>query len=338
MQSLSCRVPGTANYVDCTSDHREAVLEALETIRGQDLAAGNSAGVPVVQWLIQQLSHQTVPIRSISELKDMKPIDTTLYNRILALTMRKEQKGKTAVDRSASKGELKASRLLSWITRMECEQELKNAGTGTPAVPAASWLPRQGQAALAVPAADIPRSEMIRHNDILLKAPSPFLQGCLVGSYRRGAPNSRSVNILIQYDKQLSSVEGHFAFESLLRHFWTIGYLSDALATAPDKWTGFGIVCLHRRRINIYLTSTIDFPYAFLKLTGPEDFYAAIQKYCQLIGYTLTQNSLIQIAPKAKPVPVVMNSEQDIFSFIGLEYVHPGERSFFIKVHTRTNT
>jgi hypothetical protein len=81
------------------------------------------------------------------------------------------------------------------------------------------------------------------------------------------------------------------------------------------------------RRLDLLVIPAEQFPYALLYFTGSGDFNVAFRKHALKLGYTLNEHEMKLTGKVAdsKPVPV-METEADIFAFLGLKYKEPNER------------
>ena len=103
-------------------------------------------------------------------------------------------------------------------------------------------------------------------------------------------------------------------------------YLVEELARGPSKYNG---ICRYGknpcRRIDIMYTKPEEYPFAVLYFTGSKEFNVKIRADLLERGMTLNEHSLKYTETK-KPVDHKFVSEEDIFSYLGMEYVHPCDR------------
>ena len=96
------------------------------------------------------------------------------------------------------------------------------------------------------------------------------------------------------------------------------------------------------RRVDLLMTPEEEYAYSILYFTGSDRFNVAFRQHALEKGYTLNEHALTVVNPstkaakppsehtltivdeKAKPPP--MESEEDIFRFLGLRYVLPTDR------------
>jgi len=172
----------------------------------------------------------------------------------------------------------------------------------------------------------IPRTEMTQHENVLLSSIPSGMVGTIVGSYRRGAPNSGDIDMLVTYNEALSEKAASVFFKGMVADLEKRGYITDKLAGGAKKWMGYvrlgadGIP----RRLDLLLTPPDEYAYAILYFTGSDKFNVAFRRHCLELGYTLNEH--IMKPTGSKPVPPVMKTEEDIFRFVGLKFVPPTER------------
>lgn len=220
----------------------------------------------------------------------------------------------------------------------------------------------------------IPRTEMKKHEKVLKKALKEVDErfvGEIVGSFRREAPDSGDIDILVKLPASVPAVEAQEAFQRLVQYLYGgIEYITDTLALGPKKCMG---VCRLKptkaaptpkhRRLDILLTPEEEYPYAVLYFTGSDTFNVAMRQLALERGYTMNEHEMRPLksaeaavkkirgrpakaaaaaaagegeVAKTKPPSVpVMKDEKDIFEFLGLTYVAPkkrlGEASLVIK-------
>ena len=72
-------------------------------------------------------------------------------------------------------------------------------------------------------------------------------------------------------------------------------------------------------------TKPEEYPFAVLYFTGSKEFNVKMRADLLERGMTLNEHSLKYTETK-KPVNHKFVSEEDIFSYLGMEYVHPCDR------------
>ena len=176
----------------------------------------------------------------------------------------------------------------------------------------------------------IPYEEMIEHQEMLRE----FLPDEIdkekdfeiVGSFRRESPDSGDIDVLIRSDSKTVLSE----YIEMLKGF---GYLVESLAHGDKKFMGIcQLADKKARRLDILITSPEEYPYAILYFTGSDAFNIAMRRWALDKGYTLNEHRLqplvgaLQSSSSAGTEPPEMETERDIFRFLGIKYVHPRDR------------
>ena len=189
-------------------------------------------------------------------------------------------------------------------------------------------------------ATPIPRSEMDAYAEALLTLATqlnPAIQLSINGSYRRRCSTSGDIDVLISVsDPAQNPSQVRSQFITLLRKQ---GIIMDTLANGKKKFMG---VCrlLPRytvaRHIDIIDTTMEEFPFSVLYFTGSGPFNASMRGQALDQGYSLNEFTLSHKATKKPVTPEevaaklgkpTFENEQDIFAFLGLDYVEPWDRT-----------
>ena len=101
----------------------------------------------------------------------------------------------------------------------------------------------------------------------------------------------------------------------------------EELSRGPKKFMG---ICKLNKddigiRIDIMYTKPEEYPFAVLYFTGSKEFNVKMRADLLERGMTLNEHALKNTDTK-KPVDHKFVSEEDIFSYLGMEYVHPCDR------------
>jgi DNA polymerase beta len=172
----------------------------------------------------------------------------------------------------------------------------------------------------------IPRQEMEMHEALILTALDPRFTGVVVGSYRRGAASSGDIDVLLMLPDTLSKKEQGQLFLETIQMLKESDYIVDTLAQGPKKFLGYvRLEGEKARRLDLLMTPEEEFAYAILYFTGSQNFNVAFRSYALEKGYTLNEHTLKPVKEGVPPVPP-MKAEEDIFAFLGLEYVEPEQR------------
>lgn len=175
----------------------------------------------------------------------------------------------------------------------------------------------------------IPRSEMAEHETYLRTALDPRFEVAIVGSYRRQAPDSGDIDVLLTLPEAIPEKEQIALFKQTIALLSDpdIAYISDILSKGDKKVLAYARLSpKHKfRRIDFMRTSRSEFPYAVLYFTGSDLFNIAVRKRAEDLGYTMNEYGMKPIREGVPPVPK-MTTEEDIFRFLGMEYVPPERR------------
>lgn len=174
----------------------------------------------------------------------------------------------------------------------------------------------------------IPRSEILKHQKlyeavILSIDATKNLSFTITGSFRRGAMNSGDIDILITHRNDNREYFSKFV-DSLIEQ----NYLIDELAYGEKKYMGYGKLFSKTsiaRRIDIIYCPPNEYPFAILYFTGSGPFNVRMREYASRKGYRLNEKGLIDLKTE-KNVQHSFTSEEDIFTFLGINYVAPNDR------------
>lgn len=192
----------------------------------------------------------------------------------------------------------------------------------------------------------IPRAEMEQHNEMLRRAFTGVgLKMEVVGSYRRGLASSGDIDCLVTgtpagttgtAGMTREAMQG--AFRSAVESLIAGGYIVGVLARGDAKTLAYAKLGEKARRLDLLLTAPEEYPYAVLYFTGSDLFNIAMRSWALERGYTMNEHGMAPVstgdmttsgmAPVSadKPAPPLMRSEEDIFAFLGLQYVAPTAR------------
>ncbi len=173
----------------------------------------------------------------------------------------------------------------------------------------------------------IPRAEMKDHEDIILPGLDPRFEGTIVGSYRRGATSSGDIDVLMTLPDTMTTKEQGDLFLYMIELFKEIDYIVDTLSSGPTKFLGYCQLDKDHpvRRLDLLMIPKSEYACAILYFTGSKEFNVAFRSYALEKGYTLNEHRLEPVKEGVPAVPV-FNTEQDIFAFLGLQYVEPDKR------------
>jgi DNA polymerase/3'-5' exonuclease PolX len=183
----------------------------------------------------------------------------------------------------------------------------------------------------------IPRAEMDQHAATLMAAKPASLEGVIVGSYRRGQPNSGDIDMLIRTADP--AVDAGAALRDFVAALKAQGYIKEVLAQGDHKCLAISQLpattssasaassagLLPARRLDLLVTPPEEFPFAVLYFTGSDTFNVAMRSYALTRGFTLNEHALTHLAT-GKPVTGI-KSERDIFAGLKVQWREPHERT-----------
>ena len=188
----------------------------------------------------------------------------------------------------------------------------------------------------------IPRSEMEQHETIIMSHIEAPVEGIIVGSYRREAPTSGDIDVLLKVPESFTKKQEKEYFEKIIKTLQEKKYLIDILGVGDKKC--LGVVKLDddsvARRIDFLITPEKEFPYAVLYFTGSDSFNVGFRKYALTKGFTLNEHGMKETTGDKREVGGI-KTEKDIFKFFKLKYIKPKNRkdeSSIIEKSTKNNT
>ena len=169
----------------------------------------------------------------------------------------------------------------------------------------------------------IPREEIDRYIDLfdsIIESINTEIIYDITGSYRRGALYSGDIDILI------TAYDGTYAYTNFIDALIEQGIMIEVLSKGNTKC--MAIVKLNdysiARRIDILFTPPKEYYYALLYFTGSKAFNTTMRDYALKLGLTLNEHGLYE--DKTNPIDHIMESEEDIFDYLYLNYKAPKER------------
>jgi DNA polymerase beta len=173
----------------------------------------------------------------------------------------------------------------------------------------------------------IPRAEMEQHDKILHDMLPAGAAATIVGSYRRGAASSGDIDALLVIEG--TKAQQVAAFKAYIAAMQTAGYITDILALGAHKCMAvFRLPGGKFRRLDLLLTPPHEFAFALLYFTGSDTFNVAMRSWALDLGWSLNEHSFTRVSGSAAgSSPPPMEDEEDIFNFLGLQYIPPTERT-----------
>lgn len=172
----------------------------------------------------------------------------------------------------------------------------------------------------------IPRAEMDAHAALLMGAKPATLEGVIVGSYRRGRPDSGDIDMLIRTAS--AGVDAGAALAEYVTALRAAGYIREVLAQGEHKCLAIAALpgsSNKARRLDLLVTPPAEFPFAVFYFTGCDTFNVRVRAHAQERGFTLNEHALTQVS-SGKTVGGI-KTERDIFAALKLKWVEPVDRT-----------
>lgn len=324
------------------ADFKPAILSALETLKKKELAARAPFKARAYTKVIDELKANSKPIHTMADLADIEGIGEAIKKKIAEIL---ETGGLEAADQARADFQLDASDALEKVYGIgpAKSKALIAAGIKT--------IPQLRSAAVANPALlndkqmiglryyeeileRIPRAEVEAVETILVGSLPPSMRATVVGSYRRGAADSGDIDVLLTCPSTSVKVRSDL-FKAYITRLRTMGFMTEVLSQGDHKC--LSIVKLPvpgstSRRLDLLMVPTEELAYATLYFTGSGEFNVAFRKYANRMGYTLNEHALTPLSDEPEPPP--LQTEKDIFDFLGLRYKKPNERTGSAAVET----
>lgn len=322
------------------TDFKDAIIRELDTMRKADIARKKPFQARAYAKVINEISGMETPITSWEDVKDLPGVGEKIQEKIKEIIQTGSLRSATqarqevaldimdALQHVHGIGPVKARELIE-KNGIKSIDDLRRAVAENPGL--LNDVQKMGLKYYDDAILRIPRAEMMEHEKLILSALDERFKGTVVGSYRRGAPDSGDIDVLLTLPNEMSTKEQGDLFLHMIDLFREIGYIIDTLALGPKKFLGY--VRLEggkARRLDLLMTPESEYPYAILYFTGSQKFNMAFRKYVLQQGYTINEHRM-EPTPEGKakgvpPVPI-MKTEEDIFAFLGLRYVEPTART-----------
>jgi len=315
-------------------DYKSAIIDALDTLRKRDIAEKQPFKARAYATVINQLKDMN-QISTYDDLKDIKGVGEQIEKKIKEILatgqLKTAEKAKElyqldaldAFQKIFGVGPVRATELVKM--GFKTIDELKEAVKTQPKL-------LNDKQTIGLKYYDdlllrIPREEMNQHKGYIYEfLPSEFVFNTeIVGSYRRGLQSSGDIDVLICLPKE--ERDGPLLLSEYVHTLQVEGYIEEVLALGAHKCMA---ICRFgkdypARRLDLLLVLEEEYAYSLLYFTGSDRFNVAFRQHALSKGYSLNEHTLTLIQP-GKPVPPVMETEKDIFAFMGLRYIEPVER------------
>ena len=311
-------------------DYRDAIIDALDTLRKRDLANKEPFKARAYQNVISQIKQLAHPIQSEADLAGITGMGEQISKKLKEIF---------------ATGQLKTAEKAKELYHMDALDAFQKIYGVGPAK--ATQLVEQGYRTIAdlrtdpkAPLNDkqiiglkyyeallyrIPREEMLEHEDIL----KHYIKNAeLVGSFRRRAETSGDIDVLIRVPTDTTPKEAKKQLAELVQRLKESKYIIEVLALGEHKCMA---ICRTAesampRRLDLLMIPEHQYGSALLYFTGSDRFNVSFRQHALHKGYTLNEYGLTQVNAEVRAVPA-LTSEKDLFHFLGLEYVEPWERT-----------
>lgn len=317
-------------------DYKTVIIHELDTLRRADIVRRELFTAKAYAKVIDQLKTKTEPIQSIDDVKDIPGVGKKIKEKIQEIISTGSLKAATEARKETNLESLDILQGIHGIGPVKAKQlvEIKGIKTVADLQTALKEDPellndvqKMGLKYYADAIERIPRHEMAIHETLLLNALDPRFKAVVVGSYRRGAESSGDIDALFMLPTTMTKKEQGALFLDTIEMLKDTDYIVDALAQGPKKFLGYVRLDAEAkaRRLDLLMTPQEEFAYAILYFTGSQNFNVAFRRYVLDKGYTINEHIMKPMKEGVKEVPP-MKSEEDIFAFLGLQYVKPEDR------------
>lgn len=173
----------------------------------------------------------------------------------------------------------------------------------------------------------IPREEIIQHERYMRRM-LPENSGLImeiVGSYRRGAKTSGDIDVIFTHQNESEGLRAFKEYISLLKES---GYITHILAKGKKKSMFIAKLkdSKRHRRIDFLFAPKEQYPFTTLYFTGSKFFNIYMRRFALEKNISLSEQGMKDTKTK-KFIPADnINTERDIFTFLGLKYIEPTKR------------
>ena len=186
----------------------------------------------------------------------------------------------------------------------------------------------------------MPREEAGRIGEevkIAVKEVNPGLVCETCGSYRRGKATCGDVDVLVSHPDGKSH-KGILAL--ILQKLKTKGFITDDLVSIHPEQNKYMGVCklsgdnTKHRRLDVITVPYCEYACAIMYFTGSDYFNRSMRLLAKKNGMSLSEHSLNNGVVRHggekvfEGTPLPVNSEEDIFRYLGLDYRIPQERDW----------
>jgi len=317
-------------------DYKPIIIRELDTLRRADIAKKEPFSAKAYAKVIEQLKAMEKPILTIDDVKDVSGVGKKIKDKIKEILETGSLKAASEARKETNLESLDLLQGIHGIGPVKAKELVETKGIKTIAQlrhaleeqpDLLNDVQKMGLKYYEDAIERIPRHEMAMHETLILNALDPRFTGAVVGSYRRGAESSGDIDVLLMLPDTIGKKQQGELFVETIQMLKETEYIVDTLAQGPKKFLGY--VRLDEdskaRRLDLLMTPQEEFAYAILYFTGSQNFNVAFRRHALSKGYTINEHTMKPIKEGVAEVPA-MSSEEDIFEFLGLEYVEPENR------------
>ena len=330
------------------ADYKPLILNALETLRKKDTAEKRTFQARAYKKIIDQLKTMEGPVHSEADLATIEGAGQKIkdkFKEILSTgSLKAAERAKAefpielydSLQKIYGVGPVKAKNLVE-KDKVTSIADLRAKVAKSLSIPNGKGkLLNEIQMAGLRYYEDIneriPRSEMEEHAKLLMGLLPQSLSGTIVGSFRRKAATSGDIDMLLKGTEALAAGGLKEYIKTLKEYKYIVEVLAEgdkkclAIAKLPGAQS-------KGRRLDLLVTPEAEYAYAILYFTGSDLFNVAMRRYALTKGYSLNEHKLSLVrdkegtsAKQLPPPPPPMETEKEIFDFLGLKYVEPEDR------------
>jgi len=317
-------------------DYKANIIDALDTMRKRDIAEKQPFKARAYATVINQVK-QLDHIYSFADLQGIKGVGEQIEKKIKEVletgSLKTAEKAKElyhldamdAFQQIYGVGPVKAKDLVKMgIKSME---ELRLAVSKNPSI--LNDKQHVGLQYYDDLLLRIPREEMKLHHGYLYEfLPSILVFNSeIVGSYRRNAPTSGDIDMLLSVPKNIDAKEAAMLLADYVNILRKEHYIEEVLALGDHKCMAICRIAPNQpaRRLDLLMVPEDEYACSLLYFTGSDRFNVAFRQHALTKGYTLNEHALTPINHD-RPAPSHLELEKDIFSFLGLRYIEPSDR------------
>lgn len=315
-------------------DYKQLIIDALEVMRKREVAEKQTFKARAYSKVVAQLKAHANPIRSIEDAEGITGVGKEIHKKMIEIietgTLRAVQEIRQKYNIDAldafqgiyGVGPTKATDLINagYTSIAQLREEVEK----NPKL--LNDKQKIGLKYYEDLLERIPREEMLDHKYIIEKYTPKEFNYEIVGSFRRNAESSGDIDVLIRIPDNITSAQSDKLFKAFVVKLQKEKYIKEILALGDKKCMAISALPNGKaRRLDILMTPATEYAYAILYFTGSDKFNVAFRQCALDKGYTLNEHALTPIRSNI-PTPPYMEREEDIFRFLGIRYVEPGNR------------